>query len=572
MLVSDICLVKINAANFKHYTKHFDNIKCGDEIECSIYMLTSNSRARISVRCDLCETEKSLLYKDYKSYGFVLPEYKCRSCNLKRSNLNNWGVENVFQSEIIKQKITQTNYKKWGVSNVSKSEIIKEKKKKTNNNRFGHDWPMQSKEIQEKSQKNILHNWGVDNVSKSEIIKQMKIEKNKDIWNKDFYFQTDDFKEKSTTTNLNKLGVTQSLMSAEIKEKIRETNKKQYGHEIASKNPIIKRKIKESVTKTLNIKTYQTISNLLNIDADNRLFKILCTNCNNEYEIGYSLFYKRRETKTVCCTLCNPVDKHQSGLEVDVYNYIVSLLPDADIVQNFRINNKKFDIYLPHSNLAFEFNGIYWHSELYKNKNYHFSKYQLAKDNNIYLFQIWEDDWLYKNDIVKSMIRYKLGITDAKVSARNTIIKKVEYKEAEKFLKNNHLQGSTKFTIGLGLYREHRLVSLMTFIKRKGYMELNRFCSLTNTIVVGSASKLLKNLLSTYDGLLITFSDNTYSDGQLYEKLGFKKDHDLKPDYYYLIDDIRSHKFNHRKNNQTLIKIWDAGKIRFSMVSKSNNT
>lgn len=85
---------------------------------------------------------------------------------------------------------------------------------------------------------------------------------------------------------------------------------------------------------------------------------------------------------------------------------------------------------------------------------------------------------------------------------------------------------------------------------------------------------------------IVTFSDNQVSDGGLYEKLGFSKDKDLLPDYKYLVDEERIHKFNYRinrfKKDPTLIykeglterelaeingleRVWDCGKTRWVM-------
>ena len=74
-----------------------------------------------------------------------------------------------------------------------------------------------------------------------------------------------------------------------------------------------------------------------------------------------------------------------------------------------------FDFYLPEHRLAIECNGLYWHSEpsLLKReqdgKNYHLYKYLLCKDNGITLIQFFEDTLIFKIDIVKSMLAYKVG-------------------------------------------------------------------------------------------------------------------------------------------------------------------
>jgi hypothetical protein len=79
--------------------------------------------------------------------------------------------------------------------------------------------------------------------------------------------------------------------------------------------------------------------------------------------------------------------------------------------------------------------------------------------------------------------------------------------------------------------------------------ELLRFCNKLNTNVVGGASKLLKYFEMKYKPIeIISYSDNSRSNGDLYEKIGFKLSHDTVPNYYWVIDGIRKHRFNYRKD------------------------
>ena len=48
------------------------------------------------------------------------------------------------------------------------------------------------------------------------------------------------------------------------------------------------------------------------------------------------------------------------------------------------INPYEIDIYLPNLNLAFEFNGVYWHCDLYKNK-----KWLKVSNQELYNFAVW---------------------------------------------------------------------------------------------------------------------------------------------------------------------------------------
>jgi len=76
-----------------------------------------------------------------------------------------------------------------------------------------------------------------------------------------------------------------------------------------------------------------------------------------------------------------------------------------------------------------------------------------------------------------------------------------------------------------------------------------RFCNRLNTSVVGSASKLFKYFVKTYKpSEIVSYADRSYSEGDLYTILGFKMVSMTKPNYYYIINGIRKHRFGFRKD------------------------
>jgi hypothetical protein len=321
-------------------------------------------------------------------------------------------------------------------------------------------------------------------------------------------------------------------------------------------------------------------NNFLRIDNVNNILEKECEHCESDYIISYSLFYKRRETNTEICTKCNPIDKHQSGKEIKLYNLIKSLY-DGEIIQNFKIKKQEIDIYLPELSLGFELNGIYWHSDKFKNKNFHKEKSDFFLENNIRIIHIWEDDFDNKPNIVKSQIINLIGSSN-KVWARKCQIKEVtDINLIREFLDDNHIQGYVNSNLKLGLYYNGELFSLMTFDHFEGRKRmldnewnLNRFCNKLEYSVVGGASKLLKYFINNYDvKRIISYADRDWSIGDLYQKLGFTKVNESKPDYKYLVGDKRVHKSNFKKSvtglsesNLDIHKVWDCGKIKFEKV------
>ena len=577
MYISRNIKVKINPSNFNHYKKYNNNIENKKTYFFDIEELTKTSSAEISVRCDNCGIKKTLKYKYYKKYNFSSGIYYCRKCNIKRKNQENYGVDYTFQRDDIKEKIKTTLNKKYGVDNISQVEEIKTKKQITYNNRTTEE----RKNINKKRENTLQENYGVNNISLVDSIKQQK----KQTWDNKSNIDLLKIKNKRKDTLLNKYNVDHNLKIKSIKEQIKKTNMIKYDNENASKNEIIKNKIKKSLHKTLLSKQYKEIQDIITVNDST--FIISCNKCSNNFEITKILFYKRREYNTTICTKCNPIDSHISGKENKLLDFIKENYSGNIITSDRKIlNGKELDIYIPKLNLAFEFNGIYWHNELYKDKDYHYNKTKICRKKKIQLIHIYEDDWNNRQEIIKSIILNKLEKTKHKIYARKTIIKELSSKESSIFYNNNHLQGKSGYSINIGLYYKDKLVSVMSFKKSKENYELVRFANKLYTNIVGGASKLLKYFIKTYKTKTITtFSNNDYSYGNLYENLNFKEVNIIKPDYSYIINGERKHKFNFRKkhlkqmgfniNNKTeheiclennIFRIYDSGKVKWELI------
>ncbi|MCK9415473.1 hypothetical protein M0Q97_02295 [Candidatus Dojkabacteria bacterium] len=317
------------------------------------------------------------------------------------------------------------------------------------------------------------------------------------------------------------------------------------------------------------------------------------------YDINFSLLSLRLKYKTVLCTICNPISSTKSGLEIQLKDFISS--NNSNIIYNSRsiIPPLELDIYIPELKIAFEFNGLYWHNELNKEKNYHLNKTELCEQQGIQLIQIYEDTWVHKQEVIKSMILNKLGKTENKIFARKCEIKEiVDGKNIKSFLDTNHNQGFVGAKIKIGLFYNNEMVSLMTFGDRRvamgkkstniGEFELLRFCNKLNTNVVGGASRLFKYFIKTYNPVEITtYADRSFSQGKLYETLGFESVGKTEPNYYYIVDGIRYHRFNFRKDklikdgfdsNKTehqimldrkIYRIFDSGNLKYKYISNN---
>jgi len=481
-----------------------------------------------------------------------------------------YGIDNVFQLEKVKEKIKKTNLERRGVEYISQSKEIRDKIKNTSIKKYGVSHPNQSEKIRNKIKNSHL------NRDKEEI-------------------QTSNIKRKNTCND--KYQVDYNVQFGLVKDKIKKSLIEKYGVDNPTKSKYITDKIKDNNLKKsiIRIKEKYDNLNILSIDL-NRNIKILCDKCNNEYSILLNFLYLRViRYKVTPCIHCNPVYSY-SDSQKSIYDFILSIDTLISITVNDRsvISPKELDVYLPDYKLAFEFNGVYWHNELYRDKNYHLTKTELAIKNDITLIHIWEDDWTYMQDIIKSRILNLLNKTLNRIYSRKCRIKEVSFKESNQFLEDNHLQGKCVSKYNIGLYYGEELVSLMTFgnkrkslgqVSKNGEYELLRFCNKLNTSVIGAASKLFKYFVEEYTPIkIISYANRCWTnakDNNLYIKLGFEYVSTSRPNYWYVVDGVRRHRFNFRKDkliaegydsnmtehdimiSRNIYRVYDCGNYKF---------
>ena len=258
------------------------------------------------------------------------------------------------------------------------------------------------------------------------------------------------------------------------------------------------------------------------------------------------------------CPLCF---KDKSKVEKEIFEYVSSLLPGVKINQNDRtiISPREIDVFIPSLKIGFEMNGLIWHSEKFnEERDYHKKKTDACESLGIKLIQIFDDEWILKNAICKSRIKNILNLTENRVYARNCTLKEISSREASTFLENNHLQGKTQSSIRIGLYFNGELVSVMTFAgnrinvggkKKDGEYELVRFANKIDTSVIGGASKIFKYFIEKYKPTEVkSFADRRWSNGNLYETLGFRFSGNTEPNYFYVVNKKRVNRFSMRKD------------------------
>jgi len=593
--IGSLCLF-INKRD--NYVKEINNYIDNELIEkTDVKKLSLSQKIYIYFNDDsniFCDCGKLKNWKSFK-YGWTKTcgNRECINKSTINTNIHLYGVDNPMKNEKIKKLSQERTFEKYGFTSASKNDEIKQKISIKLNSR--------TKEEKLETIKKRIEKWeNKDDVERNKIS-----EKRKETINNTSLEDKNKTTEKRKETCLKKYNSEYAITSKDVREKILNT----FNDKFNGNSPFCDSKVKNKALDSYKKQHIEYIKNnvkksnceyVSHIDKGNANIEyvLLCLRTNNTFTIGYS----NLRIRILGSLEISPYFRQTHGkseMEEKLYLFIKKNY-NGEILINSRniISPVELDIYLPELKLALEFNGLYWHSEAYKNNNYHLTKTEECEKYGIQLIQIYEDDWIYKQDIIKSMILNKLNKSENKIYARKCKIKEIaDNKLVRDFLNKNHIQGFIGSKIKLGLFYNNELVSLMTFGNLRiamgkketveGEYELLRFCNKIDTNVIGGASKLFKYFINNYNSIeIISYADRSISQGKLYETLGFKYQGKTTPNYYYIVDDIKRHRFNFRKDvlvkqgydkNKTeheimlerkILRIYDSGNLKFIYTKK----
>lgn len=255
------------------------------------------------------------------------------------------------------------------------------------------------------------------------------------------YVQSEEFKQKSKQTSITKYGVEHPMQSEEVRENLKRSVLGTYGVESSSQNEEITRRINETKQrKNLEFQQlgYTQVKDLVEVYGHGwRLKKIvpIIEHLNHGYvkneDIPKIIEYSRESHygQKYCV----------STLEKELVLYIKEICPH-EVIENTRkvIYPLELDIYIPELKIAFEFDGIYWHSDKIKDKSYHLNKTSMCQEKGIKLFHIFETEWNDNKENTKRFIEDKiLGIrkyndTTIKIDlAKDSILEYPEYRVSQ---------------------------------------------------------------------------------------------------------------------------------------------
>ena len=212
----------------------------------------------------------------------------------------------------------------------------------------------------------------------------------------------------------------------------------------------------------------------------------------------------------------------------------------------------------------------------------------LPKNGSV--MHIFSDEWLDRRKQCVGFIRARAGVFEQKVGARSCKVREVKKGEAIEFLEAFHIQGANRLgVVYFGLYMGDEFVGLMSLGRHsrqiaRNRIVMDRLCFRAGIQVIGGPSKLMKVAAAwareqSYDEV-VTFSDNRWTNGNLYKLVGFDLEQNLRQDYYYTRRGWRFSKQSQRKrasgcpkgmtefewaSYRGLKRVYDAGKKRWVM-------
>ncbi len=524
------------------------------EIKEGFIINSFGNKDRVFFRCFSCgiETSKTVLtlkrYTDETKKISINNEraFSCSKCNTIKTNMEKYGVKSVLSLPLVR-----SSYLPPGIKNVSQLPEIKAKKKKA----YEKKTEEEKKAIYEKANFTHMEKYGMYYTKTDEYKNNLK-----EKIGVENVFQLDSSKKKSRESQIKKYGDIYSK-TQECRDKTRETNISKYGVDSPMKDKAIREKSisnkfdkhgwvswfsTEEFKKTTIEKNFNKIKEMLEafniefVDTGykgtrpkdvNEIYLFKCNTCGKEFEDNI-------HSKVPRCPVCFP--KYQAIAEKELFAFLAKYDEKIEISNRSILGGKELDIYLPSKKIAIEHNGLYWHSETTgrKEKLYHKEKFEACKEKGIKLFHIFGDEWIFKKDIVKSIISSYLGDVE-KIYARKTIIKEVSKKESDCFFDVNHIQGSAAAKYHIGLFYDEKLVSCISLstprFNKKYDLEIVRYATIIGFSVIGGFSKLFsyvrKNI--SFENL-ITYSDLRLFSGEVYKNNGFSFFGNTSPNYYYL--------------------------------------
>ena len=221
----------------------------------------------------------------------------------------------------------------------------------------------------------------------------------------------------------------------------------------------------------------------------------------------------------------------------EIKSHLGSLVVDS--------HSSLYDVFVPSKNFAIKFNlnhlvSEYQLSPLEARKKQYNSTIACRK-LGIRLFHIFENNWELRSIQIMNFIKSIVGKSAERIMARKCSL---DCSNATQFVEKNHIQGSLSYVkcfFNLN-FRGHLVASMTASNHHRQNIEgnpvvLSRLCFLDGVTVQGGATRLFKQFKEWAKKQkythIVSWSDNSWTEGRIYDILGFELIRDYGPDYFY---------------------------------------
>ena len=513
-----------------------------------------------------------------------------RAILLKHTCLKKYGVENPQQCEEIKEKTNKTIKEKYGVENISQLQEIKDKKIETLKEHYGYDvtnpmdcnevvqkikndWESKSQEEKDnltaKTKATKLEKYGDKNYNNGKSISKTKLSRTQEQINEEtrkskktklerYGDENYNNRKKAETTFIKKYG-TKNIFSSEDFIKNQKLAKIESKKEFSDKGLYCLTDVSEIINRDYSTLKFEIIPKL-----QIKLIKETITNGNNKYLITHKDLIKIQE-------YCHYTENNGTSFyEKEIINFIKSIY-DGEIIENNRhiISPMELDIYIPQKNLAIEFNGLYWHSELFRDKNYHFDKTNLCEEKGIKLIHIFEDEWKCKQDIVKSIISSNLGIYKNQLQSNDCDIKEIDSVSSKEFFNKNHTKEIDDSDYYFALYHNNEIVECFAFNKTKDCITLNDVAIKLNFNIKNDFNRILDFIKHKFNLPIKFILNKEMHSLNEYLNIGFKVIKENSASYNYIFRGKRISPNHFDKEN--IKQLYELNELKFYDETKNEH-